>query len=67
LPESRHRSFIDCDDIEFWYRRFVGEHQRTLAAIIAQKANIAWPDIEAMLHFLGAEFLRGRGRGSGSF
>lgn len=37
------------------------KHQRTLLAVGAKKANIAWSDIEGMLKHLGAEISEGRG------
>lgn len=39
----------------------MNKHQRTLAAIIAKKANIVWSDIEAMLLSLGADISEGKG------
>jgi hypothetical protein len=43
----------------------VSKHQRVLAAIWVEycekRANIAWPDIEAMLLYHGAEISEGRG------
>jgi hypothetical protein len=39
----------------------VNRHQRVLEAICDKRANIAWPDIEAMLSYYGAEISQGRG------
>jgi hypothetical protein len=39
----------------------VDKHQRTLEAIFAKQANLAWSDIESMLKNLGAELSEGRG------
>jgi len=39
----------------------VGKHERTLEAVFAKRAGIAWSDIEKMLTALGAEISEGRG------
>ena len=39
----------------------MSKHQRVLAAIFEKRANIAWPDIESMLLYYGAEISEGRG------
>lgn len=39
----------------------MNRHQRVLEAICDKRANIAWPDIEAMLSYYGAEISQGRG------
>jgi hypothetical protein len=39
----------------------VSKHQRVLAAIFERRANIVWPDIEAMLLHHGAEISEGSG------
>jgi HicA toxin of bacterial toxin-antitoxin, len=39
----------------------VDRHQRTLEAIFAKRANIAWSDIEKMLIHYGAEVSEGSG------
>jgi hypothetical protein len=39
----------------------MGRYQRTLAAIFAKRANIAWSDIEKMLIHYGAELSEGSG------
>lgn len=45
-----------CDTIVL-----VDKHGRTLAAVLAKRAGIAWTDIEAMLKNPGAEVSEGRG------
>jgi len=44
----------------------VGKHERTLEAVFAKRAGIAWSDIEKMLRGLGAEISEGRGCASRS-
>ena len=39
----------------------MNKHQRVLEAIFAKRANIAWPDIEAMLLYYSAEISESRG------
>jgi hypothetical protein len=41
----------------------VGKHEETLRAVLTDpvRANIKWPDIEAMLEHYGAEITEGRG------